>query len=70
VDDGHCAFIDKLAEIRPCSSQKNPFPYSDFLRGPNKVLPRLDEGDVLLERRDEENLVLTSFRRFASRQRG
>lgn len=47
-----------------------PFPYSDFLRGPNKVLPRLDEGDVLLERRDEENLVLTSFRRFASRQEG
>jgi hypothetical protein len=46
------------------------FPYSDFLRGPNKVLPQLDEGDVVLERRNEENLVLTSFRRFASRQDG
>lgn len=46
------------------------FPYSTFLRGPTEVLPQLDEGDVLLERRDEENLVLTSFGRFAARQEG
>jgi hypothetical protein len=46
------------------------FPYSAFLRGPSNVLPRLDDGDVLLERRDEENLVLTSFGRFIARQEG
>jgi hypothetical protein len=46
------------------------FPYSAFLRGPSDVLPQLNEGDVLLERRDEENLVLTSFGRFVARQEG
>ncbi len=46
------------------------YPYSAFLRGPSEVLPQLDEGDVLLERRDEENLVLTTFTRFAARQEG
>jgi hypothetical protein len=29
-----------------------------------------EQGDVLLERRAEENLVLTSFRQFTSRQEG
>lgn len=52
------------------SVMTTPFPYSTFLRGPSKVLPRLEEGDVLLERRDEENLVLTSFGRFSARQEG
>jgi hypothetical protein len=46
------------------------FPYSAFLRGPSDVLPQLEEGDVLLERRDDENLVLTRYARFAARQEG
>jgi hypothetical protein len=40
------------------------FPYSSFLRGPSQVLPSLAEADVMLERRDEENLVLTRAERF------
>ncbi len=47
-----------------------PVPYSNFLRGPNDVLPALDEGDVVLERRDDENLVLTTLRRFSAREAG
>jgi hypothetical protein len=40
--------------------------YSDFLRKPTSVLPALGDGDVILERRgDEEDLSLT---RRASRQ--
>lgn len=34
--------------------------YSGFLRGPSEVLPRLETGDVLLERRDGEDLILTT----------
>lgn len=40
------------------------FPYSSFLRGPTQVLPSLDHADVILERRDEENLVLMREERF------
>lgn len=40
------------------------FPYSAFLRGPSQVLPSLTDADVILERRDEENLVLTRAERF------
>jgi hypothetical protein len=40
------------------------FPYSQFLRGPSQVLPSLDDADVVLERRDEENLVLMRSERF------
>lgn len=40
------------------------FPYSAFLRGPSQVLPSLDDADVILERRDEENLVLMRVERF------
>jgi hypothetical protein len=40
------------------------YPYSAFLRGPSKVLPSLDDADVILERRDEENLVLIRAERF------
>lgn len=40
------------------------FPYSAFLRGPSQVLPSLADADVILERRDEENLVLTRVERF------
>jgi hypothetical protein len=40
------------------------FPYSAFLRGPSRVLPSLADADVILERRDEENLVLMRAERF------
>lgn len=40
------------------------FPYSAFLRGPSQVLPSLANADVILERRDEENLVLIRAERF------
>ncbi|MEU4225160.1 hypothetical protein AB0F17_12750 [Nonomuraea sp. NPDC026600] len=40
------------------------FPYSAFLRGPSKILPSLDHADVILERRDEENLILMRAERF------
>lgn len=40
------------------------FPYSSFLRGPSQILPSLADADVILERRDEENLVLTRVERF------
>jgi hypothetical protein len=40
------------------------FPYSAFLRGPTRVLPSLVNADVVLERRDEENLVLMRAERF------
>jgi hypothetical protein len=40
------------------------FSYSSFLRGPSQVLPSLADADVILERRDEENLVLTRAERF------
>jgi PHD/YefM family antitoxin component YafN of YafNO toxin-antitoxin module len=38
--------------------------YSAFLRGPSEVLPSLDHADVILERRDQENLVLMREERF------
>ena len=44
--------------------------YSSFLRGPSAVLPALDEGDVILERRDAGSLVLTSVERFEARSEG
>ncbi|SDN45953.1 hypothetical protein [Allokutzneria albata] len=47
----------------------NRFPYSDFLRGPSKVLPALESTDVVLERRDDENLVLTRQERFDATQK-
>ncbi|KAB8197744.1 hypothetical protein FH608_004270 [Nonomuraea phyllanthi] len=40
------------------------FPYSTFLRGPSEVLPTLDDADVILERRDDENLILMRAERF------
>ncbi|TLP63937.1 hypothetical protein [Microbispora triticiradicis] len=39
-------------------------PYSAFLRGPSQVLPSLDSADVILERRDDEDLVLMRAERF------
>jgi hypothetical protein len=40
------------------------FPYSMFLRGPSQVLPTLDNADVVLERRDDEDLILMRAERF------
>jgi hypothetical protein len=45
-------------------------PYSFFLRGPSKVLPDLTYGDVILERRDDVNLVLTNETRDHARAVG
>lgn len=46
------------------------YPYSDFLRGPSKVLPALDAADVILERRDDDNLVLSRAERFDAARTG
>ena len=46
------------------------FSYSDFLRGPTKVLPALKQGDVLLERRNEEGLVVTRAGRYSASMQG
>ena len=46
------------------------FPYSAFLRGPSQVLPSLADADVILERRDEENLVLMRAERFEATATG
>lgn len=40
------------------------FAYSAFLRGTSQVLPSLADADVILERRGEENLVLSRVERF------
>ena len=45
-------------------------PYSSFLRGPSEVLPALEHGDVQLERRDAEALVMTRARRYQAAMRG
>lgn len=46
------------------------FPYSAFLRTPSRVLPSLADADVVLERRDEENLVLMRVERFEAAATG
>lgn len=46
------------------------FPYSSFLRGPSQILPSLTDADVILERRDEENLILTRAERFEATATG
>ncbi len=45
-------------------------PYSSFLRGPSAVLPALERGDVLLDRRDAENLVMMRAGRYRAAMRG
>lgn len=45
-------------------------PYSAFLRGPGAVLPSVEDGDVVLERRDGGDLVLTAGARFEARREG
>ncbi len=42
------------------------YPYSAFLRGPSEVLGALDHAEVVLERRDAENLVLIRSDRFSA----
>jgi PHD/YefM family antitoxin component YafN of YafNO toxin-antitoxin module len=46
------------------------FSYSTFLRSPSQVAPALDTMDVILERRDDENLVLMRAGRFEASQTG
>lgn len=46
------------------------FPYSGFLRGPSDVLPALELGDVVLERRDGDDLVLSTHARSAALHEG
>ncbi len=45
-------------------------PYSSFLRGPSEVLPALERGDVQLDRRDAEALVMTRAGRYRAALRG
>ncbi|KJS56228.1 hypothetical protein VM98_08695 [Streptomyces rubellomurinus subsp. indigoferus] len=45
-------------------------PYRTFLRDPSQVLPSLDDADVILERRDDENLVLMRAERFEAKASG
>jgi hypothetical protein len=51
----------------PLDMATKVFPYSSFLRGPSDVLPSLEEGDVVLERRDDESLVVTRHDRYEAR---
>lgn len=46
------------------------YSYSAFLRSPTSVLPRLETEDVVLERRNETNLVLTIEPRAGARAEG
>jgi len=46
------------------------FSYSAFLRGPSQVLPSLDDADVILQRRDDEDLVLMRAERFEAAASG
>jgi hypothetical protein len=41
-------------------------PYSTFLRAPSQVLPDLEDGDVLLERRDEQAIVVSRQDRYSA----
>ena len=51
----------------PVAVSTKVFSYSSFLRGPSEVLPSLEEGDVVLERRDDESLVVTRHDRYEAR---
>jgi len=44
--------------------------YSTLLRNPTKVASLADHTEVVLERRDGDNLVLSSFTRFSQREQG
>jgi len=44
--------------------------YSGFLRGPSDVLPKVERADVVLERRDGEDLVLSTMRRATAFREG
>jgi hypothetical protein len=50
--------------------QPKRFPYSGFLRGPGAVLPAVEVADVVLERRDGDNLVLSTVSRVAAMREG
>ncbi|MEV0712918.1 hypothetical protein [Nocardia aurea] len=44
------------------------FPFSDLIRKQTSVFPALDDADVVLERRDAENLVLSRSERFEAKE--
>ncbi|GAA5098512.1 hypothetical protein [Nocardia iowensis] len=44
------------------------FPFSDLIRKQTSVFPALDDADVILERRDAENLVLSRSERFEAKE--
>jgi hypothetical protein len=46
------------------------FSYSQFLRGPSEVLPALLEGDVRLDRRDEQPLFVSRQDRYEAKELG
>lgn len=46
------------------------FSYSAFLRGPSTVLPAVELADIVLERRDGTDLVLSTVTRAAALQEG
>jgi hypothetical protein len=48
--------------LGPC--QRRPFRTARFCEGPSQILPSLADADVILERRHEENLVLSRAERF------
>ncbi|MEV0337927.1 hypothetical protein AB0H49_02780 [Nocardia sp. NPDC050713] len=43
------------------------FPFSDLIRKQTSVFPALENADVILERRDAENLVLSRSERFEAK---
>jgi hypothetical protein len=60
-----CTSSDRLS-----SMSLTEVPYSSFLRGPSEVLPALEHGDVRLERRDAEALVVTRVGRYQAAMLG
>ncbi|MGQ4600050.1 hypothetical protein [Nocardia sp. R6R-6] len=44
------------------------FPFSDLIRKQTSVFPALADADVILERRDAENLVLSRSERFEAKE--
>jgi hypothetical protein len=64
------ALTSALVQISWGLMSVKEFPYSVFLRGPSEVLPALEHGDVQLERRDGEDLVLTRRQRYQAAMEG
>jgi hypothetical protein len=59
-----CTSSDIIDDMRATQS------YSALLREPSAVVPLLDDGEVVLQRRDAEDLVLSTMTRFVEREEG